>query len=91
MFPKTKDVLEPDFVASVAIGIGLVMSGVLVLFFKNSKVLQGVLAILLIWSLLINFILLCWLRKVAQAGRDELGSKQLTSENEPQKYSLTFR
>lgn len=67
MFPVTKGFLKPDFVASVAIGIGLVMSGVLVLFFKKSKVLQGVLAILLIWSLLMNAMLLCWARKVVQA------------------------
>lgn len=82
MFPKTIEVLRPDFVASVAIGIGLVISGVLILFFKKSRVLQGVLSILLTWSLLMNAFLFCWAREAMQVMVD-LVSNNLSTETNP--------
>jgi hypothetical protein len=58
MFPKTTAIFTPDFVASVAIGVGLVASGVLVFLVKRSRVLHFILSLLLLWSLLLNAVLL---------------------------------
>lgn len=57
MFPKTTEIFRPDFVVSVAIGVGLVASGVLVFFVKRSRVLHFILSLLLVWSLLLNAVL----------------------------------
>jgi hypothetical protein len=54
MFPKTTDLFRPDFVASVAIGVGLILPGIGILFVKRSTALPSVLSILLLWSLLLN-------------------------------------
>ena len=54
MFPKTTDIFRPDFVASVAIGVGLVASGVLIFLVKRTRVLLFILSLLLLWSLLLN-------------------------------------
>lgn len=60
MFPKTADVFRPDFVASVAIGMGLILPGIVILFFKKLRALPTVLSILLFWSLLLNVVLISW-------------------------------
>ncbi len=57
MFPKTTAIFRPDFVGSVAIGVGLVASGVLVFSVKRSRVLHFILSLLLLWSLLLNAVL----------------------------------
>jgi len=64
MFPKTSDLLRPDFVASVALGMGLIVTGALFLFLKRPTILVGVLLILLLWSALFNVCLLAQLRYV---------------------------
>ena len=81
MFPKTREVLRPDFVASVAIGIGLVIPGVLILFLKRSRVLPVVLSILLLWSLLINVFFVCWVKQAAEVFR-ELAPNNSTSQTD---------
>lgn len=60
MFPKTADVSRPDFVASVAIGMGLILPGIVILLFKRLRALPTVLSILLFWSLLLNVVLISW-------------------------------
>ncbi|UCE99042.1 MAG: hypothetical protein JSV82_07625 [Planctomycetota bacterium] len=62
MFPKTSDVLRPDFVISAALGIGLIVTGVLFLLFKKSKMLVGTVFIFLLWSVLLNVCLLATIR-----------------------------
>jgi hypothetical protein len=53
-FPKTRDVLRPDFVASVAIGIGLIVTGVLVFRLTRSRLALTAMGTVLMWSLLVN-------------------------------------
>jgi len=57
LFPKTADMLQPDFVASVAIGLGLVLTGVILLFATKARAAASALAIVLAWSLLLNVFL----------------------------------
>jgi cell shape-determining protein MreD len=66
MFPKTADVFRPDFVASVAIGMGLILPGIVILFFKRLRVLPTILSILLFWSLLLNVVLISWAKTVGK-------------------------
>ena len=66
MFPKTTAIFRPDFVASVGIGVGLVASGVLVLLVKRSRVLHFILSLLLLWSLLLNAVLLSTVKEFVQ-------------------------
>lgn len=63
MFPKTKEILRPDFVASVAIGLGLIIPGVIILFFRKSKSLVLSISIMLVWSLLLNVFLFSYMRE----------------------------
>lgn len=56
LFPKRAS-LDTDMVASVAIGIGLVGPGVLLLFERRLGRLGTALAILLLWSVLANAVL----------------------------------
>jgi len=62
MFPKTKHILRPDFVASVAIGLGLIISGFIILFLKKHRMLSSILSIFLIWSILMNLFLFSLVR-----------------------------
>jgi 4-amino-4-deoxy-L-arabinose transferase-like glycosyltransferase len=62
MFPKTTDILRPDFVASVAIGAGLILAGFIVLFLKKQRVVSGILSIFLIWSILLNIFLFSYIK-----------------------------
>ncbi len=73
MFPKTKDILRPDFVASVALGFGLMVTGVLIFFMTKSRSLTIVLLILLLWSALCNIALYAHSREIAQIVPDLLG------------------
>lgn len=66
MFPKTTAIFRLDFVASVGIGVGFVVSGVLVLFVKRSRVLLFILSLLLLWSLLLNAVLLSTVKDFIQ-------------------------
>lgn len=66
MFPKTTAIFRPDFVASVGIGVGLVASGVLVFLIKRSRVLHFILSLLLLWSLLLNAVLLSTVKDFVQ-------------------------
>ena len=70
MFPKTTEIFRPDFVASVAIGVGLVASGVLVFFVKRSRVLHFILSLLLLWSLLLNAVLFSIAKLASKAIQD---------------------
>ena len=54
MFPKTREIFRPDFVLSVTLGIGLLVTGVLCFFMKRSRVIVLVLSIMLLWSALAN-------------------------------------
>jgi len=54
MFPKTREIFRPDFVLSVALGIGLLVTGVLCFFMKRSRVAVLLLSIMLLWSTLAN-------------------------------------
>ena len=58
MLPKTTAIFSPDFISSVAIGVGLVASGVLVFLVKRTRVVHFILSLLLLWSLLLNAVLL---------------------------------
>lgn len=62
MFPKTGEVLRPDFVISVALGLGLIGTGVLFLFLKKLKTLLLALFILLLWSVLLNVCFFAFVR-----------------------------
>jgi hypothetical protein len=53
-FPKDGVPLRPDFVASVAIGIGLIVPGMVVFTLKRSRLLAASLCTLLLWSVLLN-------------------------------------
>ncbi|MBU4285377.1 MAG: hypothetical protein KKD76_00600 [Verrucomicrobia bacterium] len=57
LFPKTGYFLRPDFVASVAIGLGLIIQGVIMLFIARTRALLSTLAILFVWSVLLNVFL----------------------------------
>jgi hypothetical protein len=57
LFPKTSDLLRPDFVASLAIGLGLIIPGIILFFLTRSRILPTCLLILLVWSLLLNLFL----------------------------------
>jgi hypothetical protein len=70
MFPKTSDILRPDFVASVALGLGLMVTGLLIFFITKSRSLPIVLLILLLWSALFNIGLYARLRYTVQAALD---------------------
>ena len=48
MFPKTREIFRPDFVLSVALGIGLLVTGVLCFFIKRSRVVVLLLSIMLL-------------------------------------------
>ena len=65
-FPKTADVFRPDFIASVTIGMGLILPGIVILFFKRLRVLSTILSILLFWSLLLNVVLISWAKTVGK-------------------------
>ena len=65
-FPKTADVFRPDFIASAAIGMGLILPGIVILFFKRLKVLPTILSIFLFWSLLLNVVLISWAKTVGK-------------------------
>ena len=66
MFPKTGDGLRPDFVASVAVGLGLIIPGVILLWIPRIKGVVAVLAVLLIESMLLNVSLIFWAREAAR-------------------------
>lgn len=70
MFPKTTAIFRPDFVASVAIGVGLVASGVLVFLIKRTRVLHLILSLLLLWSLLLNAILFSEAKSLTEIVKD---------------------
>lgn len=56
-FPKTGDWLRPDFVASVAVGLGLIVPGIILLLGQRIRGVTTALAILLVESLLLNVFL----------------------------------
>jgi len=62
MFPKTREIFEPDFVLSAALGIGLLVTGVLCFFIKRSRVVVLILSTVLLWSTLANVFFLAQLR-----------------------------
>jgi len=79
MFPKTSDALRPDFVISVALGVGLIVTGVLFLLLKKSKMLVSALLILLLWSVLLNVCLFVTIRHTVDFIK---GTAQTTSQVE---------
>jgi hypothetical protein len=54
MFPKKGDVLAFDFVGSVAIGLGLILTGFLVYRLTRARLVPTTMGIFLVWSLLMN-------------------------------------
>ncbi len=79
VFPKTQEILRPDFVASVAIGLGLIIPGVIILFFRKSKGLVLSISIILVWSLLLNVVLFSLthnLTRVIQGFADKTSTSQ---------------
>lgn len=69
MFPKTKDILRPDFVFSAALGFGLIVTGLLIFLMARSRALSIVLLILLLWSALCNISFYAKLRDMAHLTR----------------------
>jgi hypothetical protein len=67
LFPKTADVLAPDFVASVALGVGLIGGGLCILVLPRKSVWLTVVLVLLLWSTLLSLFLLAQLRAAVQA------------------------
>jgi hypothetical protein len=84
-FPKTQEILRPDFVASVAIGLGLIIPGVIILFFRKSKGLVLSISIILVWSLLLNVVLFSLTRYSARVFQEfvEKTSTSQTSRRMP--------
>ena len=66
MFPKTGAWLRPDFVASAALGLGLILPGVILFLIPRVKGAVAVLAILLIESILLNGFLFSWAREATR-------------------------
>ena len=66
MFPKTREIFRPDFVLSVALGIGLLVTGVLCFFIKRSRVVVLLLSIMLLWSALANVFFLAELQSLRE-------------------------
>lgn len=64
MFPKTREIIRPDFVLSAALGLGLLVTGVLCFFMKRSRVVVLLLSMLLLWSVLANVFFLAQLRSL---------------------------
>ena len=52
MFPKSADILRPDTALSVAIGVGLAVTGMLCLFITKRRAAVVTLSTLLLWSVL---------------------------------------
>ncbi len=82
MFPKTKDILRPDFVASVAIGVGLIIPGFIILFLKKHRMVSSILSIFLIWSILMNLFLFSFakysvkdIRKMTEDGSNAMSKR----------------
>jgi hypothetical protein len=71
MFPKTTDVLRPDFVLSVALGIGLILPGLVLLAMPRLRPWPTFFGLLLVWSLLLNLVLASNLASLA-AGNNAL-------------------
>jgi hypothetical protein len=70
MFPKTSDMMRPDFVLSVALGVGLIVTGILCFFITKSRAVLLCLAILLLWSVLTNVVFYALLRGSLEIVRD---------------------
>ena len=70
MFPKTGEILRPDFVGSVALGVGIIVTGILCFFMTRTRAAILVLSILLLWSLLTNVVFLALLREDQEAFRN---------------------
>jgi len=70
MFPKTGEILRPDFVGSVALGVGIIVTGILCFFMTRTRAATLVLSILLLWSLLTNVVFLALLREDQEAFRN---------------------
>ena len=64
MFPKTSEIFRPDFVLSVALGIGLLVTGVSCFFIKRSRAVVLLLSIMLLWSALANVFFLAQLQSL---------------------------
>jgi len=70
MFPKTDEILRPDFVFSVALGLGLIVTGIFCFFMTRSRAALLVLSILFLWSMLTNVVVLALLRGGLEIVRD---------------------
>ena len=70
MFPKTTEILKPDFVLSVAVGLGLAASGVFCLLLTKRRAAVLVLSTLLLWSALSNVALLAHMRAFREFAAD---------------------
>ena len=79
MFPKTKDLLRPDFVASVAIGAGLIIPGFIIIFLKKNRIVSSILSIFLIWSVLMNVFLLSFAKYSVKAMQEMSKDSQNTT------------
>ena len=66
MFPKTSDILRPDFVASLGIGVGLIFAGLIVFFLNKHSIIPSILSILLLWSILLNLFLLSYAKSTVK-------------------------
>jgi hypothetical protein len=76
LFPKTSDVLRPDFVASVAIGIGAIAAGACLITLRRKPVWTSVMVIALFWSVLLNIVLLSIYYQTAKILMHELRLQQ---------------
>ncbi len=73
MFPKTRAVLRPDFITSVAIGLGLIATGILIFFINRSRLVRVVLSTLLLWSVLCNVVLCTYVLALRQLALELAG------------------
>lgn len=81
LFPK-KATLDPDMVASVCLGIGLIASGLLVWSLPRLRPLVATLAFVLLWSLLGNALL--WSMTEQYSGALQRRSAHSSSELGPE-------
>jgi len=70
LFPKTDELLRPDFVFSAALGAGLIGTGILCFFMTRPRTAPLVLAILFLWSVLTNLVFLAMLRSSLEVVQD---------------------
>lgn len=71
-FPKHGNPTQPDYVASLAIGVGILVPGIVILVARRPLRMNCALGVLLAWSILVN----AWLFSEVQDCRNLLETQQ---------------